>query len=81
MRPAPTPHGWAVSTSNRAAGGAGEVWVLSGEAGIGKTSVVRAFARSAAGRVRVTRLFRRCGVVYPVRLNLGRKAGGKGGAA
>jgi len=36
-----------------AVAGRGSVVLLSGEAGIGKTSVVRAFARSAAGRVRL----------------------------
>ena len=33
--------------------GAGSVVLLSGEAGIGKTSVVRAFLRAASGRARV----------------------------
>ncbi|MCE0767340.1 AAA family ATPase [Pseudonocardia kujensis] len=35
-----------------AAGGAGEVVLVHGEAGIGKTSVVRAFRRRLAGRAR-----------------------------
>jgi predicted ATPase len=37
----------------RAGAGAGSAVLLSGEAGIGKTSVVRAFARTARGRARV----------------------------
>ena len=37
----------------RAAGGTGSVVLIGGEAGIGKTSLVRAFAREAAGAARV----------------------------
>jgi DNA-binding CsgD family transcriptional regulator/tetratricopeptide (TPR) repeat protein len=41
------------SALERAGAGAGSAVLLSGEAGIGKTSVVRAFARAARGRARV----------------------------
>jgi predicted ATPase len=39
----------------RAAGGAGSVVLVAGEAGIGKTSLVQAFVRARTDRVRVLR--------------------------